>query len=131
MYMHRFYAHFVRTYHDIPFLLYTVLAFSVVVSAQCNSVELLVNDKQFTDDTLYKPVKSNITVKCKCTDGQGKPNWLYSNGIEISECAQDSHLICTRSENKTEILLLSLLVVDNYTCNHGSTSRRLHIGKLG
>ncbi|XP_065918658.1 hemicentin-1-like isoform X2 [Dysidea avara] len=109
----------------------TVLAFAVVVSTQCSSVELLVNDKQFTADTLYMPVMSNITVKCKCTDGQeNNPNWFYSNGTEISECAQDSDLICTRSENKTEIVSLSLLLVDSYVCNYGSTSRRIYIDKL-
>ena len=115
----------------IRFLSYTVLAFTVVASAQCNKVQLLVNDEQFSADTLYTPVNSSVAVECVCTSGEGKPDWLYSNKTVIPACAYNSDLICTRNGSDTGVLLLLRLVVGNYTCKHNNISKMLQIGKLG
>ena len=115
-------------WYVITFLLYTVLAFTVVASAQCNEVQLLVNDTEFTADILYMPVNSSVVVECECTSGERKSDWLYSNGTTIAPCTKNSDLLCTMN---TGVLFLSRLLVGNYTCSHGNTSKILHIDELG
>jgi len=112
-------------------LLFTVLAFAVVVSAQCTDIQLLVNDKNFTAETFYNPVESNSTVECRCTSKNGQPNWLYSNGTKIRECTEGFDQICTRSENIDGITSLSQLLTGNYNCTLNGTSKSLEIIKLG
>ena len=61
--------------------MYTVSAFTVIASAQCNKVQLLVNDTEFTADILYMPVDSSIVVERECANGERKSDWLYTSKI--------------------------------------------------
>jgi len=115
-------------WYVIIFLLYTVLAFTVVVSAQCNEVQLMVNDAEFTADILYMPVNSSVVVECECANGEGKSDWLYSNGTTIAACTNNFDLICSRN---TGVLFLSRLLVGSYVCNQSNSSMILHVDKLG
>ena len=119
------------SWYVMHFLLYTVLAFTVVASGQCNKVQLMVNDTEFTADILYMPVNSSIVVECECTSGKRKSDWLYSNETVILACTNNSDLICTRHDINAGVLLLSRLLEGSYTCKADNVSKMLHIGKLG
>ena len=72
---------------------------------QCLSerdIELSVDD-QLVTTTLYKPVNSSFTVRCRRCTGNRRPSWFNSNGTKISSSCGSGVPICTKNANESQV----------------------------
>ena len=94
---------------------------------QCTSgrnVELSVDDQLFTI-TLYKPVDSSFTVRCRRCIDNGRPSWFYPNGTEISTSCGSGVPVCTENSDERQVrdLMFSSFVKSlegRYHCTRNS-----------
>ena len=94
--------------------LYFAVAIVTLVSMECtenSSVELLVDGKQLNSTTLPHPSNEHLIVECRCTSGNGLPEWFFPNGTAIPSCHDITKLqICTQTNETTDSVNLNLYI---------------------
>ena len=88
-----------------------MVVISDITNAQCSSerdIELSVDD-QLVTTTLYKPVNSSFTVRCRRCTGNRRPSWSDPSGTEISTSCGSNAPICTKNggDRLVKILMFS------------------------
>ena len=78
------------------------------------------NDGRYTKNFLYIPNNTSIVIGCKCRNKNESPQWFYSNMTEISDCDENTTVICSETKVKISNLILSPFtksLARNYTCS--------------
>ena len=79
-----------------------VIISDITNAQQCSSghnIELSVDD-QLVTTTLYKPVNSSFTVRCRRCTGNRRPSWF---GTKISSSCGSGVPICTKNANESQV----------------------------
>ena len=102
------------------------------VSTQCpenNGVDLLVDGNLWNSTTLSHPNNERLVVGCRCTSGNGLPEWSYSNGTAIPICRNISKTqICVESiTNGTTKNLRFLPFKESHAGQYVCSSRPINI----
>ena len=114
-----------------------MLVFSVLIDAQCNKVNLLVDGQPFPGNTLYKPVGSSGSfVSCECNRNR-RVDWWDPEGMTVPTCGNisltteycvDEAPKSIRTLNFTSFMLSS---AGAYTCRAKNILATLNISVLG
>ena len=109
-------------------ILFAVVIISGITNAQrCSSghdIELSVDGQLFTI-TLYKPIGSSFTVRCRRCNNNRRPSWFNSSRSEISTSCGSGVSICTKNggEHSDKDLIFSFFEESfegEYRCTRSS-----------
>ena len=124
-------------------LCFNILAYGVVVNAECSDlVEFMVDNKIFDNaNTLYKPNNTGGVVRCsRCyRDFPHEVIWFSSSGPSeprISSCDDDemSAVPCTKTVTNSNIdldLVFSTFVIGIYKCGGTTNQETIIIETFG
>ena len=124
------------------YLCFNILAFGVVVDAECSDlVEFVVDNKTFNNaSTLYKPSNIGGVVHClRCDrDFMYEVIWFNSDGPpgnEISPCDDNMLVPCTKTvgapRNIDRDLVFSTFVTGTYKCGGTTNQETINIIAIG
>ena len=111
---------------------------SITNALQCLSgrdIELSVDGQLFTT-TLYKPIGSYFTVRCRRCTNNRRPSWFNSSRSEISASYGSGVPICTKNadEHQAKDLIFSSLtesLVGGYQCTRYNKDGVINIKIFG
>ena len=98
----------------------------------CKRVQFFqVNDnRRYTKNFLYIPNNTSIVIGCKCRNNNQSPQWFYSNMTEISDCDENTTVICSETEGRISNLTL-LPFTESLARNYKCSVRNFKIDVLG